>query len=71
VNLWTKAQGVPYPVLPGRPVFVQIYVQIENEIQTVQATVGYHTKCTPLPMGMCMVFQFLLHPIHDLVHEYV
>jgi len=62
---------VPYPVLPGRPVFVQIYVQIENEFQTFQATVGYHTKCTTVLMGMCMVFQFMLHPIHDLVHEYV
>lgn len=62
---------MPYPVLPGRPVIVQIYVQIESEIQTVQATVWYHTKCTTVLMGMCMVFKFLLHPIHDLVHEYV
>lgn len=59
---------VPYP---GRPVFVQIYVQIENEIQNVRATVGYHRKCTTVLTGMWMVFQFLLHPIHDLVHEYV
>ena len=62
---------MPSPVLPGRPVFVQIYVQIENEIQTVQATFGYHIKCTTVLMGMCMVFQFLLHPVRDLVHEYV
>lgn len=62
---------MPYPVLPGRPVFVRNYVQIENEIQMVQATVGYHTICTTVLRGMCMVFQFLLHPNHDLVHEYV
>jgi len=46
---------VPYPVLPGRPVFVRNYVQIENEIQMVQATVGYQTICTTVLRGRCTV----------------